>query len=201
MARLNGGTFKYTRRIKPGDPNEYNAPFKEASAELSWSGSEDEPASATVELMNEVRVAAVDQVNRMLGAKQADIQSAAVESEILPVAVQPEPERPRRGRPPNKVVAPEPVSPTLGTDEEDDLLGDATSPGVEAITTEELLRAITQKNAERLARPEDTTLNGKDGRATQVIKDLVRNYVSLPQTARDIPQELRAKFLSELKEL
>lgn len=70
----------------------------------------------------------------------------------------------------------------LGTEGDglDDLLGAAPQP----VTDEELTSAITRKNAE-IKNP-------------QAIRGLIGKYVAPPKQARDIPAEVRHKFLEEL---
>ena len=199
MARLTNGTFKYTRRVKPGDPNEYNAPFKEASAEISRLDDEENDVAQTLVMINNARDMATEHVNHMLGAKKAEPVA-----EVAEVTTQ-EPGKSRRGRPPkdktpqvNDIVDEtirwykiEPVP-------DDDLLGDVTAPSIEPVSTADLLSAITRKNSERMARPEE---EGPDRRTPQAIRDLIGQYVQMPQTSRDIPPELRHKFLEELGKL
>ena len=80
MARLTNGTVKYTRRVKPGDPNEYNAPFKEATAEISWLGDENEAVPSVLAFADLAREQAVHQVNLMLGVRPPAVeQKIAVE--------------------------------------------------------------------------------------------------------------------------
>ncbi len=206
VARLTGGNFKYTRRVKPGDPNEYNAPFREATAELSWSGDEDDDPAYTVELMNEVRLATVDQVNKMLTLKSE--QKAPIEQSVQPKTIfnpiydaaateMMALETPKRGpgRPRKDTQLQTEISIEAETDKAVEELDLEISPSVVEISTKDLLEAITRKNTERMARPE-----GGD-RSVQPLRDLIGKYVQLPKTARDIPIELRHKFLEELKEL
>lgn len=189
MARLTSGTFKYTRRVKPGDPNEYNAPFREATAEISWSADEDEAIPSAIAAADLARTEAIRHVHEMLGGKRPEVQqTSAVE--------------PKTSAPPAE-AEPEPQSETFRTDDDDPMNEDDPGrPEAQEITDKELVEAVTRKNAERLARPEGSKMkDGRDARSPSVIKELVGNYVKLPKTSRDIPQELRPKFLKELKEL
>ena len=214
MARLTNGTVKYTRRVKPGDPNEYNAPFKEATAEISWLGDENEAVPSVLAFADLAREQAVHQVNLMLG-----VQLPAVEQKIaveLPTpAVAPIATIEAAGIVLDKAIiegiaakkvakdamAAPAQSVTLQTAADDDLLGDVAAAAPIAYTPTDIVTAITTKNAERQARPEGSMLNGKDARAATVLRELIANYVTAPQHAQDIPAELRGKFLEELKKL
>ncbi|TAL04899.1 MAG: hypothetical protein EPO08_00120 [Rhodospirillaceae bacterium] len=221
MAHLTGGTFKYTRRIKPGDPNEYNAPFREATAEISWGGADEhEDHMLLVELINEVRKTAVDQVNKMLGKAEApaaaDSYGTSPASPAMPAVAEQRAENekkrdeiksaevvetpsaevvqmPRRPGRPRK-----PAGVTAGSEPVN--VPSTTTPPIEIVTeisTKDFCDAITRKNAERLARPE----GHERGRDPQNIRDLVAQYVDYPKTSRDIPAEKRAAFLADLEAL
>ena len=214
MARLTNGTVKYTRRVKPGDPNEYNAPFKEATAEISWLGDENEAVPSVLAFVDLAREQAVHQVNLMLGVRLPAVeQKIAVE---LPTpAVAPIATIEAAGVVLDKAIiegiaakkvakdamAAPAQSVTLQTAADEDLLGDVTAAAPIAYTPTDIVNAITTKNAERQARPEGSMLNGKDARAATVLRELIANYVTAPQHAQDIPAELRGKFLEELKKL
>ena len=214
MARLTNGTVKYTRRVKPGDPNEYNAPFKEATAEISWLGDENEAVPSVLAFADLAREQAVHQVNLMLGVRPPAVeQKIAVE---LPTpAVAPIATIEAAGVVLDKAIiegiaakkvakdamAAPAQSVTLQTAADDDLLGDVTAAAPIAYTPTDIVNAITTKNAERQSRPEGSMLNGKDARAATVLRELIANYVTAPQHAQDIPAELRGKFLEELKKL
>ena len=214
MARLTNGTVKYTRRVKPGDPNEYNAPFKEATAEISWLGDENEAAPSVLAFVDLAREQAVHQVNLMLGVRPPAVeQKIAVE---LPTpAVAPIATIEAAGVVLDKAIiegiaakkvakdamAAPAQSVTLQTAADEDLLGDVTAAAPIAYTPTDIVNAITTKNAERQSRPEGSMLNGKDARAATVLRELIANYVSPPKHAQDIPAELRGKFLEELKKL
>ena len=227
MARLTNGTFKYTRRVKPGDPNEYNAPFKEATAEISWLGDENEAVPSVLAFADLAREQAVHQVNLMLGVRPPAVeQKIAVELPTPAVAPSyiPPPPTPAvapiatieaagvvldkaiiEGIAAKKVAKDAMAAPaqsvTLQTAADDDLLGDVTAAAPIAYTPTDIVNAITTKNAERQSRPEGSMLNGKDARAATVLRELIANYVTAPQHAQDIPAELRGKFLEELKKL
>ena len=214
MARLTNGTFKYTRRVKPGDPNEYNAPFKEATAEISWLGDENEAVPSVLAFADLAREQAVHQVNLMLGVRPPAVEQkiavelptpavapiAAIEAAgvVLDKAI-------IEGIAAKKVAKDAMAAPaqsvTLQTAADDDLLGDVTAAAPIAYTPTDIVDAITTKNAERQSRPEGSMLNGKDARAATVLRELIANYVTAPQHAQDIPTELRGKFLEELKKL
>ena len=66
----------------------------------------------------------------------------------------------------------------------DDGLGDLLGAAPQPVTDEELTSAITRKNAE-IKNP-------------QAIRGLIGKYVAPPKQARDIPAEVRHKFLEEL---
>ena len=214
MARLTNGTVKYTRRVKPGDPNEFNAPFKEATAEISWLGDENEAVPSVLAFADLAREQAVHQVNLMLGVRPPAVeQKIAVE---LPTpAVAPNATIEAAGVVLDKAIiegiaakkvakdamAAPAQSVTLQTAADDDLLGDVTAAAPIAYTPTDIVNAITTKNAERQSRPEGSMLNGKDARAATVLRELIANYVTAPQHAQDIPAELRGKFLEELKKL
>ena len=214
MARLTNGTVKYTRRVKPGDPNEFNAPFKEATAEISWLGDENEAVPSVLAFADLAREQAVHQVNLMLGVRPPAVeQKIAVE---LPTpAVAPIATIEAAGVVLDKAIiegiaakkvakdamAAPAQSVTLQTAADDDLLGDVTAAAPIAYTPTDIVTAITTKNAERQSRPEGSMLNGKDARAATVLRELIANYVTAPQHAQDIPTELRGKFLEELKKL
>ena len=214
MARLTNGTVKYTRRVKPGDPNEFNAPFKEATAEISWLGDENEAVPSVLAFVDLAREQAVHQVNLMLGVRPPAVeQKIAVE---LPTpAVAPIATIEAAGAVLDKAIiegiaakkvakdamAAPAQSVTLQTAADDDLLGDVTAAAPIAYTPTDIVNAITTKNAERQSRPEGSMLNGKDARAATVLRELIANYVTAPQHAQDIPAELRGKFLEELKKL
>ena len=214
MARLTNGTVKYTRRVKPGDPNEFNAPFQEATAEISWLGDENEAVPSVLAFADLAREQAVHQVNLMLGVRPPAVeQKIAVE---LPTpAVAPIATIEAAGVVLDKAIiegiaakkvakdamAAPAQSVTLQTAADDDLLGDVTAAAPIAYTPTDIVTAITTKNAERQARPEGSMLNGKDARAATVLRELIANYVTAPQHAQDIPTELRGKFLEELKKL
>jgi hypothetical protein len=203
---VTNGTFKFTRRVKPGDPNEYNAPFREASAEISWSTDEGETTEDAAEIIANVSEAVVAKVNEMLGAKKSvqTVQSAEADAREQGsdmesrVAVATEPEKPRRGRPPKSKEPQVDVEPAAVEAKEDDLLGDLTTPAVQMLTMKDFMDAITRKNSERMARPEE---EGPERRSPQNIRDLIGKYVQIPKTARDIPPELRYQFLDELEKL
>lgn len=221
MAQLTGGTFKYTRRIKPGDPNEYNAPFREATAELTWSAGEDATTEAQLDMMESARRHTVDQVHKMLGkaAPSQSFETNAMAEVAVPQAITVEPAKAivaaptqtvdlaaaEKKRPTKPGAEPPPGSTVTGNTpaaDTDDLLGDIGAPPPTNITTEELLAAVTRKNAERQSRPNGTRLpDGRDGRSPLIIRELIGKYVQPPKTSRDIPQELRVKFLAELAEL
>jgi hypothetical protein len=221
MARITSGTFKYTRRVKPGDPNEYNAPFREATAEISWSVGEDETVEDAAAIIVNASEATVVKVNEMLGAKatpktevsaenpqvptgrdiltaEDNSQSASLKAAADMMAL----EKPK-GKPGRKLPEQSVMSQTEQPAQKNDLLeDDLLSPSVVEVTAADLLEAITRKNSERMQRPEGTMLaDGRDGRGVQLIRDLIGKYVQLPQTARDIPMPLRHKFLEELKSL
>ena len=214
MAQLTNGTVKYTRRVKPGDPNEYNAPFKEATAEISWLGDENEAVPSVLAFADLAREQAVHQVNLMLGVRPPAVeQKIAVE---LPTpAVAPIATIEAAGVVLDKAIiegiaakkvakdamAAPAQSVTLQTAADDDLLGEVTAAAPIAYTPTDIVNAITTKNAERQSRPEGSMLNGKDARAATVLRELIANYVTAPQHAQDIPAELRGKFLEELKKL
>ena len=214
MARLTNGTVKYTRRVKPGDPNEFNAPFKDATAEISWLGDENEAVPSVLAFADLAREQAVHQVNLMLGVRPPAVeQKIAVE---LPTpAVAPIATIEAAGVVLDKAIiegiaakkvakdamAAPAQSVTLQTAADDDLLGDVTAAAPIAYTPTDIVNAITTKNAERQSRPEGSMLNGKDARAATVLRELIANYVSPPKHAQDIPAELRGKFLEELKKL
>ena len=214
MARLTNGTVKYTRRVKPGDPNEYNAPFKEATAEISWLGDENEAVPSVLAFADLAREQAVHQVNLMLGVRPPAVeQKIAVELPTPAVAPIATIEAAGvvlynggiEGTAAKKVAKDAMAAPaqsvTLQTAADDDLLGDVTAAAPIAYTPTDIVNAITTKNAERQSRPEGSMLNGKDARAATVLRELIANYVTAPQHAQDIPAELRGKFLEELKTL
>ena len=214
MAQLTGGTFKYTRRIKPGDPNEYNAPFREATAEISWSASEDEAVPSALAMVDLVRKQTVEQVNKMLGkAEETPAASHTYETPqvLLKVVCDPaykttrmQPKGAALSGPlaeeQKKAVEPA-VAAVAATADTDGLLDDPNVAVQKDITTAELVEAVTRKNAERLARPEGAMLNGVDARSSLVLRELVGKFVQPPKTSRDIPQDLRATFLAQLKAL
>ena len=210
MARLTNGTVKYTRRVKPGDPNEFNAPFKEATAEISWLGDENEAVPSVLAFVDLAREQAVHQVNLMLGVRPPAVeQKIAVElptPAVAPIATIEAAEVVLDAASVAKKVAKDAMaapaqSVTLQTAADDDLLGDVTAAAPIAYTPTDIVNAITTKNAERQSRPEGSMLNGKDARAATVLRELIANYVTAPQHAQDIPAELRGKFLEELKKL
>ena len=223
MARLTNGTVKYTRRVKPGDPNEFNAPFKEATAEISWLGDENEAVPSVLAFVDLAREQAVHQVNLMLGVRPPAVeQKIAVElptPAVAPIATIEaagvvldkasiegiSPAMLSRRQFSKKVAEDAMAAPaqsvTLQTAADDDLLGDVTAAAPIAYTPTDIVNAITTKNAERQSRPEGSMLNGKDARAATVLRELIANYVTAPQHAQDIPTELRGKFLEELKKL
>lgn len=214
MARLTNGTFKYTRRVKPGDPNEYNAPFKEATAEISWLGDENEAVPSVLAFVDLAREQAVHQVNLMLGVRPPAVeQKIAVElptPAVAPIATieaagvvldKASIEGIAAKKVAKDAMAAPAQSVTLQTAADDDLLGDVTAAAPIAYTPTDIVNAITTKNAERQSRPEGSMLNGKDARAATVLRELIANYVTAPQHAQDIPTELRGKFLEELKKL
>ena len=214
MARLTNGTVKYTRRVKPGDPNEYNAPFKEATAEISWLGDENEAVPSVLAFADLAREQAVHQVNLMLGVRPPAVeQKIAVEPPTPAVAPIATIEAAGvvldkaiiEGIAAKKVAKDAMAAPaqsvTLQTAADDDLLGEVTAAAPIAYTPTDIVNAITTKNAERQSRPEGSMLNGKDARAATVLRELIANYVTAPQHAQDIPAELRGKFLEELKKL
>jgi len=67
-AFLTGGSYKFTKRVKDPsrDPNEYNAPFKEATAELTFAASEGEDSDVVYDLAQRVSLEVVHHVAAML---------------------------------------------------------------------------------------------------------------------------------------
>ncbi len=136
-------------------------------------------------------------------------EAAAPAADAAPAATEP---RRRPGRPP-KVKPVETAAAAASMDEEDAAAGndpaadvtgaqpaapaaepavagimdDLDAPAPSLISDDDLMKAITERNAE-LQNP-------------LLIRELVAKYVTAPKRARDIPQEQRQAFISSLREL
>jgi hypothetical protein len=181
------------RTTKPAD---YES--KKAEVELSFAiaeGSTDEQAAAALTAVSQV---AIDKVHELLGlttpggAAPATGKSKAKATEVPAAKVKVESAGPVEAA--AKVAAaaaslePEPgeqeSSTHLPAGLLDDGLGDLLGAAPQPVTDEELTGAITRKNAE-IKNP-------------QAIRGLIGKYVAPPKQARDIPADVRHKFLEEL---
>ena len=208
MANFTNGVVSFTRRVNTG-----NYEHQEAKAEINWLAHEGDTQVAIIGVMQSAEAAAVVQVRRMLGLEVADapigqpapvaevqhnqLADAEAAEEVAPAVRRP-------GRPRKVNVEPPVEGESVNTSEN---AAPPSEPEVDIhspapMSTAEFCKMIEVKNAERLARPPGTLMeDGRDGRASQVLVDLVGQYVAAPLKSKDIPVERRAAFLADLAKL
>ena len=217
MSYISGGSVTYLRRVKTG---EYE--HKEASASISFSQGEGE-----VDISSEAAQLALTRVNETLGIGQP----APATGVAKPATAQPEPgtagaeaPKPTQRRGSRKPPAVETQAPPAGGQEADPFAEGSTSQSsagqstVGSSSSQPSTQSTTPAGGEGngfdddLFSPPQPEINDKDLVAAvfahnqkvnngPAIRELIGKYVVAPKGARDIPQELRAKFLLELVEI
>jgi hypothetical protein len=199
MAQITGGKFHYLRVVKDDD----FGIKREFQAELTFSVGENESPD---EIMGFVAQKVVDVTHEKLrirsaaptGAAAGEVQAKPGSPPLAPLpAAAPAPVNdkeklaaalvekttPKKGKKAPDIAAAAPA------DDLDDLLGGGTpKPAAKPITDKELNDAVQAKNATLKNPPKIVALKEKYAGA-------------LPKSLRDIPQEKRAEFLTELAEL
>ncbi len=203
MAHLSSGTFKFTQRLNTGDYQ-----HKEASAELTFAGDNEDTADQIADLINVIRRSVVDQAHKMLG-KPEDVPSpvaepiqpdpaptSSVHSDIIPEPKSdtiPEPKKPRQPRKSHNSPEVTPAQEAVGTLAPGPNLFE---PVIVEISTEDLMKEITKHHSTMMDRQDENPVP-----ASVLVRNLISKYVTAPQTARDIPQEHRPAFLAALAAL